>query len=158
MTYKVTVLVEKKIWLKNSNEFCLFISWSNFRTAEIGQTLILVKKLYYCKPLVVEHEIDKKCRVSRVVCGVKSSCNIESRVWGLFAPVSLTPYMFVWIVARYSFNIVSSTLKQGPALQICVHWVYCNGDKWKQTSQGERNTIVRFMVTNLLFSHKYTLI
>ena len=158
MTYKVTVLVEKKIWLKNSNEFCLFTSWSNFKTAEIGQTLILVKKLYYCKPLVVEHEIDKKCRVSRVVCGVKSSCNIESRVWGLFAPVSLTPYMFVWIVAPHSFNNVSSTLKQGPALQICVHWVYCNGDKWKQTSQGERNTIVRFMVTNLLFSHKYTLI
>ena len=44
VTFEVTALVGKQCFLKNSNELCLFIYWSNFRTAEIGQTLILVKK------------------------------------------------------------------------------------------------------------------
>ena len=34
----------KRWFFFNSNEFRLFIYWSNFRSAEIGQTLILVKK------------------------------------------------------------------------------------------------------------------
>ena len=42
MSFEVTTLVGKQCFLKNSNEFRLFIYWSNFRTAEIGQTLILV--------------------------------------------------------------------------------------------------------------------
>ena len=44
VTFEVMALVGKQSFLKNSNEFRLFIYWSNFRTAEIGQTLILVKK------------------------------------------------------------------------------------------------------------------
>ena len=44
MTFEVTALVGKRCFLKNLNEFRLFIYWSNFRTAEIGQTLTSVKK------------------------------------------------------------------------------------------------------------------
>ena len=50
VTFEVTALVGKLCFVKNSNEFCLFIYWSNFWTAEIGQTLILVKKVS-SKPL-----------------------------------------------------------------------------------------------------------
>ena len=44
VTFEVTALIGKRCFLKNSNEFKLFIYWSNFSTAEVWQTLILVKK------------------------------------------------------------------------------------------------------------------
>ena len=49
----------------------------------------------------------------------------------------------------------ASTLKQGPALQMCVHSVHCTGGKSKQISQGECNTIVRLTVTSLLNTNIY---
>ena len=62
VTFEVTALVGKRFYLKNSNEFRLFIYWSNFRTAEIGQTLVLVKKALFEQTLIFK-DIIIKCTV-----------------------------------------------------------------------------------------------
>ena len=56
VTFDVTALVGKRCFLQNSNEFRLFIYWSNFRTAEIGQPLILVKKALLEQTLNIRYD------------------------------------------------------------------------------------------------------
>ena len=55
----------KWCFLKNSNEFSLFIYWSNFRSAEIGQTLILVKKALLEQTLTLRYEIQLPLQFQR---------------------------------------------------------------------------------------------
>ena len=57
VTFEVTALVGKRCFLKNSNEFRLFIYWSNFRTAEIGQILILVIKALLEQTLTINLQL-----------------------------------------------------------------------------------------------------
>ena len=42
----------------------------------------------------------------------------------------------------------------GPALKICVDGLYSTGGKSKQITQRELNTIVGFLVTHFLYTHK----
>ena len=70
MTFGVTALVVKRCFWKNLNEFRLFIYRSNFRTAEIRQTLILVKKALLEQTLICTliSSFVLKCRHSVLKC------------------------------------------------------------------------------------------